>query len=157
MNTRENEYNILFRNEKGSGAKMCPSIIVSGIITVIDQFFPCTSSESQNSSRNLTQASFIHIFKVANIWVIKRTNECLNERMNERLNEWLSERMNKWMSEWKNEWMNEWINEWVNEKMNEWMNDQWNNDLPTFLYHLQSHISSSCHYPRNTKFWCTRW
>lgn len=71
---------ILFRNEKGTGAKMCPSIIVSGIITMIDQFFPCTSSESQKSSRNLTWACFIHIFKVANI---KRTNECLNEWMNE--------------------------------------------------------------------------
>ena len=67
---------ILFRNEKGTVAKMCPSIIVSGIITVIDQFFPCTSSESQKSSRNLTWACFIHIFEVANI---KRTNEWLNE------------------------------------------------------------------------------
>ena len=71
---------ILFRNEKGTGAKMCPSIIVSVIITMIDQFFPCTSSESQKSSRNLTWACFIHIFKVANI---KRTNECLNELMDE--------------------------------------------------------------------------
>lgn len=71
---------ILFRNEKGTGAKMCPSIIVSVVITMIDQFFPCTSSESQKSSRNLTWACFIHIFKVANI---KRTSECLNEWMNE--------------------------------------------------------------------------
>lgn len=69
---------ILFRNEKGTGAKMCPSIIVSGIITMIDQFFPCTSSESQKSWRNLTWACFIHIFKVANI---KKTSECLNEWM----------------------------------------------------------------------------
>ena len=112
---------ILFRNEKGTGAKMCPSIIVSGIITMIDQFFACTSSESQKSSRNLTWACFIHIFKVANI---KRTNECLNELMDE----------------WKNEWMN----------------DQWSNDLLAFFYHLQSHISSSCYYPWNTEFWCTR-
>ena len=103
-----NEY-ILFRNEKGTVAKMCPSIIVSGIITVIDQFFPCTSSESQKSSRNLTWACFIHIFKVANI---KRTNECLNEWMNE------------WMNEWVNEWMNEWINEWIKKWTNEWMTNE---------------------------------
>ena len=103
---------ILFRNEKGTGAKMCPSIIVSGIITMIDQFFPFTSSESQKSSRNLTWACFIHIFKVANI---KRTNECLNELMDE----------------WKNKWMND-----------QWSNDLlafFTTYSPIFLHHVIIH------------------
>ena len=124
---------ILFRNEKGTGAKMCPSIIVSGIITMIDQFFPCTSSESQKSSRNLTWACFIHIFKVANI---KRTNECLNELMNE----------------WKNEWMND---QWSNDLLAFFFTTY----SPIFLHHVIIHgiPSFDARDGKNKYFNCFMW